>query len=212
MPRGRRRADPGIGHNTQPTDEQVRDYGRRLADAKRDLREVMDEAASKRGTISSIKKAAKKAGVDMKALVRVVDEMVRDHDEVVAEERAYIRMRAVLNIPVYQDDLFPQDAPLPVLSDDEAAKQALHQAGAAGYMAGLNAHDINAANPHPQGTEEWVKWREQWHAGQAHLAKGLMPKRAARTDRQRRAPPTAANANELTQAVIDEINSQDEAG
>lgn len=196
MARGRKAAttgDAGPGHNG-PSDELTRDYARRLDVAKRDLREIMDEAAAKRGVITGIKKAAAKAGVDVRALERVVAEAVMDQDEILAAERAYIRMRAVLNMPILQDDLFPAAAAAPTMSPEEAERQALHQAGQAGYMAGINGHDIDKANPHTAGEELWVKWREQWHAGQAHIAKGLSPRRTAPTNRKRAdPPPTAAN-------------------
>jgi len=194
MARGRKRADtaPGPGHNG-PTDELVRDYARRLDLAKRELREVMDEAAAKRGVITGIKKAAKKSWVDVVALARVVDEAVEDQDEVIARERAYIRMRAVLAMPIVQDDLFPKDAPAPVLSAEEAEKQALHQAGSAGYMAGINGHDIDKSNPYDTGTEPWVKFREQWHAGQAHIVKGMNRPRPTPSNKRRADPPAAAN-------------------
>lgn len=203
MARGRKAAttgDAGPGHNG-PSDELTRDYARRLDVAKRDLREIMDEAAAKRGVITGIKKAAAKAGVDVRALERVVAEAVMDQDEILAAERAYIRMRAVLNMPILQDDLFPAAAAAPTMSPEEAERQALHQAGQAGYMAGINGHDIDKSNPHTTGTEPWVKFREQWHAGQAHLAKGLGTGRRPPTQRERRTmdpAPAAANDAEPT--------------
>ncbi|MDR3533999.1 MAG: hypothetical protein P4L90_25965 [Rhodopila sp.] len=156
-----------------PTDREIRAAGRDLADLKRSLREKMEEAASIRGTISQRKKAWKKAGFPVVAIDRVVADMLQDDDELLAEEREYIRIRAVMNVAWSQDDLFPETV---LTSAEEAAEdeeQALHMAGQNGYAAGLNGHDIDKSCPYAPGTDRHVKFREQWHHGQAHLAKGL---------------------------------------
>lgn len=183
-----RRAKTNVGSSvTPPTDELIRDYGRRLADANRDLREVMEEAASKRGIIGGIKKAAKRSGVPLNALVRVVAEMLEDQETVVAAEREWVRVRAIMAMPVAQGDLFPADAP--EIAPDPT--QVVFLAGQAGYISGSNGHDIDQSNPHRTGTDEWIKFREQWHAGQACLARGFSVTKphASRKKRERTAAP-----------------------
>jgi len=184
--------DAGLS-GTPPTDELIRDYGRRLADASRDLREVMQEAASKRGVIGGIKKAAKRSGVPLNALVRVVAEMLEDQETVVAAEREWVRVRAIMAMPIAQGVLFPEDAP-DVAPDPT---QVVFLAGQAGYIAGSNGHDIDKSNPHQTGTDQWIKFREQWHAGQANLAKGFSITKP-HAGRKKREPVTATDATAET--------------
>ena len=182
------RAKTDAGNSgTPPTDELIRDYGRRLANANRNLREVMEEAASKRGVIGGIKKAAKRSGVPLNALVRVVAEMLEDQETVVAAEREWVRVRAIMAMPVSQGDLFPADA----LEIGRDPTQVVFLAGQAGYISGSNGNDIDQSNPHRTGTDEWIKFREQWHAGQASLARKFSVTRphAIRKKRERSAAP-----------------------
>jgi hypothetical protein len=160
------------GHNG-PTDDLIRNYARRALDKKRALQEKTDEASVASGEYRSVLKAAKKVGINQGQLARVVADLDRDPEDVKKEEQDYLRIAQLMSMPVTQMDLFPEDAPSPQTSEADDERQVLWSARSAGYKSGLSGHDIDASSPHTTGTEEWVKFREGWHGGQAHLAKGL---------------------------------------
>lgn len=163
---------PPSGHNG-PTDEQIRQFARSLLDEKQTLGEVMESASASRGRSRAIYKRAKSAGISKDVLKRVVDDLGRDPDELLAEEREYLRIASLMRMPLRQTDLFPEQAAQSEMTGEEKSAHDLWVARNEGYTAGRAGHDINNSCRYVQGEETWTKFREGWHDGQAHLAKGL---------------------------------------
>lgn len=187
MPRGKKNGDAtdqpngaAPGHNG-PTDDQIRKSTIEIINRKRAMAEKAEELAALRGSMSTYKKALKKSGYPIAAMFKVAEDSVQDQDALLADEKEYIRIRAVMNMPWKQEDLFPETVQQSAADAEADEELALHRAYSDGYGAGRNAHDIDKSCPFDTGSEKWVKFREGWHAGQARNAEGLSrPERRGR--------------------------------
>lgn len=171
---------PGAGHNeTGPADALLLQYKREIVAIDEKIEEVTDERKSLVAEVRGKYKAAKKAGIHIDALRRAIADSKRAPEEVKVEEQSYLRMANLFRMPLTQSDLFPADG-MPGLdpSSPEGRKQAVFDAGVEGLRAGKAGYLISD-NPYHQtdDSEEHQAWVSNWHAGQAHLARGLTPKK-----------------------------------
>lgn len=155
------------------TDAVIRDFTRRAILKKNEYDVAVTEAKEIMGQYRGILKAAKKAGLDTKAMTRVILERVRDKDDVLRDEQNFIRYATLFDMPLTQADLF-DGVYQPSGDDDENQKQAVFDADDLGYRAGVNGV-LKTDNPFHQTeqSELWAAWGANWHKGQAQLAKGL---------------------------------------
>jgi hypothetical protein len=172
--------DPSIGHN-DTSDADILKVGRAIIRKDVEIEEASDVLKSLVGERRNMVKAAKKQGMPKDALLRVIRDRKRETDEVVAEERQYVRLMALFNMPIEQMELFPSESPPQRAMGDAAREQARFDAEDQGYRAGINGHLIDT-NPHHQteDSEEWAAFGSGWHRGQAHLARGLAPRKRGR--------------------------------
>lgn len=188
--------NPGPGHNESgPTDALLLKYKREIIILDEKIEEITDERKSKVAEVRGKYKAAKKAGIHIEALRRAIADSKRSPDEVKVETQEWLRMTNLFRMPTTQDDLFPEgDRPGLDPNSDEGRKQAAFDAGIQGLRAGKSGFLIRD-NPYHQteDSEEHAAWVKQWHAGQAHLAKGLTPKQ----NRFQSNAPTEADRTQL---------------
>jgi hypothetical protein len=202
MPRGRKAANGADhdgpeqaapeGHNG-PSDALILEYARNIIRKDVEIEETRDELKSLVGQRRSQVKAAKKAGIPTVALLRAIAQRHMDQDEIIANEREWVRMRALLGMPVEQTELFP-DIVASSLDDEERRKQAIFGIEQMGYLAGKSGQPIED-NPFHQSleSEQFTVWARHWHKGQARLARGLTPpKPPKRTDRAATKEPETA--------------------
>lgn len=163
---------PEAGHNG-PSDALILDYARYIIRKDNEIEEVRDALKSLIGQRRSQVKAARKSGVPTDALLRAIAQRHKDQDEIIRDEREWVRMCALLGMPVEQIELFP-DLISSVIDSEERAKQLAFAAEELGYVAGRNGHLIDN-NPFHQSdeSEQFAAYVNGWHRGQAHLAKGL---------------------------------------
>jgi ribosome modulation factor len=178
MPRGRRangvtESTPEIGDNG-PSDALILDYARNIIRKDNEIEEVQASLKSLVGQRRSQVKAAKKAGVPTDALLRAIAQRHKDQDEVIRDEREWVRMRSLLGMPVEQIELFPNDLAFRPVDDEERDKQLAFGAEQLGYVSGKNGNLVDN-NPFHQSdeSEQYVAWVNGWRRGQAFLAKGL---------------------------------------
>lgn len=171
---------PGPGHNESgPTDALLLKYKREIITLDEKIEEITDERKSKVAEVRGKYKAAKKAGIHIEALRRAIADSKRAPDEVKVETQEWLRMTNLFRMPTTQEDLFPEGASYSLdPNSPEGRQQAKFDAGIQGLRAGKSGFLISD-NPYHQteDSEEYTAWVKQWHAGQAHLAKGLTPKR-----------------------------------
>lgn len=164
---------PPEGHNG-PSDALILEYARNIIRKDNEIEETRDALKSLVGQRRSQVKAAKKAGVPTDALLRAIAQRNKDQDEIIRDEREWVRMRALLNMPIDQIELFPNDLSFRAVDDEERNEQLVFGAEQMGYAGGKNGHLIDN-NPFHQSaeSEQFSAWVSGWHRGQAHLAKGL---------------------------------------
>ena len=169
-----------IGHNG-PDDALILEYARGIIALDERIEEVTDERKSLVGEVRSRYKSAKKAGIHIGALQPANDNTRRDPEDVKVEEQNYIRIANLFQMPMSQGDLFPADAVPPMdPNSPEGQRQAIFDAGLQGLRAGKAGWKIEDCPFDPdQDTDEHKAWISNWHAGQAHLARGLTPPKAA---------------------------------
>ena len=148
------------------TDATIQKFAREILG----LKERKDQAASE---YQSAWKRAKAAGVKPDPLKAALKAKERDPDDVVADQRAYIRYCALLNIPLTQADLFEgapdaEEAP----SQDEADEHARFDANRDGVAAG-RAGQSRDANPARPGELRFAAWDAGWLSGQQAIAEEM---------------------------------------
>jgi hypothetical protein len=122
-----------------------------LVSASLRLEDKLRECASERGILANAKKAAKKAGVPVDAVMKALALKKRPAGEVVSEYRDIGRALKYLEAPLgTQWGLFNDVETVDVMDAD-----------AAGYHAGKN-NEPKSNNPHQAATEEFVKWDGGW--------------------------------------------------
>ncbi|MBX3502813.1 MAG: hypothetical protein KF889_25490 [Alphaproteobacteria bacterium] len=125
------------------------------------LEEKLRETASVRGEFAAIKKAAKKAGAPVAAIMEALGLKKQEAGEVVSHYRNVGRVLKMLNAPLgTQWNLFADVETVDVMDAD-----------AAGYHAGKNGEPASN-NPHQAGTEEHARWTGGWNRWVAENAPG----------------------------------------
>lgn len=125
------------------------------------LEDKLKECASERAVLGNAKKAAKKAGVPVDAVMMALRLKKREAGEVVTEFRNVGKVLKILEAPLgTQWGLFTDVEVVDVMDAD-----------AAGFHAGKN-NEFSDNNPHAAGTEEHQKWHGGWLRAQAELAPG----------------------------------------
>lgn len=170
---------PGAGHNDQsggPSDSIILDYARRIIAKNEEKKDAHDVLKSLVSEVRSIYKSAKKAGINTDMLQIQIANREREPEAVLQDTKDFLRFGNLFAMPLTQDDLFPDDVLITGLdpTSAEGRKQAVFDAGNAGLRAGKAGFEIDANPFHQvQDNEEFAAWSSNWHAGQAHLAKGL---------------------------------------
>lgn len=132
-----------------------------LVGAQLRLEDKLRECASERGVLANAKKAAKKAGVPVDAVMKALALKKRPAGEVVSEYRDIGRALKYLEAPLgTQWGLFNDVETVDVMDAD-----------AAGYHAGKN-NEPASNNPHQAGTEEHANWTGGWNRWVAENAPG----------------------------------------
>jgi hypothetical protein len=154
------------------TNETIQHHIRCCSDAKRSA----DEAAAE---LKKRLKAAATDGVNRKMVATVLRDRDKDPDKLRADLRDRIHYLALVNIPVFQADLFASADVAP----EAATEHSTWEADNEGYTAGL-AGAARAANSHPPGSELFAAWDSGYLRGQAKIAAGM--KRAPKMASTRR--------------------------
>lgn len=163
--------------DTNTTPETFLDFYRRAGVAKRALESAQAE-------YRNVLKAAKKAGIDTKAMVAARALATSDEpDADRAHMQTLLRYTAYLGLPLgTQLALF--DAP--DLPEPARAEQADWDAEDLGYRAGRGGAD-RGDNPYDAGSSAHVQWDGGWSKGQASIAQdmaeGKPPRRKPRSAR-----------------------------
>ena len=133
------------------------------------VREIQRKQRQLSGQLTQVKQKAKAMGINVKGMLRALTARDQDPDELIEEEREFIRFSALFNLPTKQVDLFPDGERVadPKVDQDVATFEAYD----AGYLAGGAGRSIDD-NPYSgsPGSETFVQWRKGWDAGQASIA------------------------------------------
>jgi hypothetical protein len=160
------------------TDKTYLDYYKKYHTAKKVHEEDVDTARSSGSVVRDILKDAKKAGVDTTAITRAFADVKLDREDVIASQRAYIRMLAISSvIPNIQQELFGE-TPKSDLTDEDRSGMANQRAFDDGQFAGVQGHSPTL-NPHPLGTDLQDSWHRGHVLGQAKIAGEMAPKKKA---------------------------------
>jgi ribosome modulation factor/uncharacterized protein (UPF0335 family) len=186
MPRGKRKQaatpteDTGPGHNNahEPglTDATVLTFAKRISDGRTEIKDITEERKTKVAEVRGIWKEAKQAGINNEALKRAIEDRDRSPDDVLAEEKSYLRYANLFRMPVTQIDLFGGvDDPDGQLESTEIREAAVDHAGRRGFDAGKQGVDASFCPylPDAEESELHQAWMREWHRGQATLAEGM---------------------------------------
>ena len=161
------------GHNSgQVSDEDLLHHSNLIEAAQLEIDQLAIEMGKKRGVLGSRKKAAKKANVDVDALMMAIKLKKRSNvggmGAIVTEHRTVGRLLRLWDHPLgTQFSLFPTDtteeAAAPAAKSEEAV---IAEATLAGEQAGLNG-EPKTNNPHREepGTPKWFGWNNGWQIG-----------------------------------------------
>ena len=175
---------PRMGEGTNVTDDTRIEYLRRATVARQD-------AETYHAIYRNVLKAAKKAGLNTKEMVRAMGDKRRDVDVVTTDIKDHIRFLSLLNMPVTQTSMF--EAAAPPVQEQDRGDQSAWFANQAGYLAGKAGRIVDEC-PHVPGSEEDQAWRRGWNRGQEHLALTSLGgnRKQASDARQRPEPKKAA--------------------
>lgn len=151
---------PAAGGNSNVSPDTYFLHRRALQLAKREL-----DAAQ--GVYRAKLKAAKSAGLNQGALIRVLQALKGDTDEVVANEKTFARYMAFEGIQVgdQPDMLAPIEGP----GEKTKADLGEWEAEDRGYAAGKAGGDISA-NPYQPGTPHYAQWDKGFRDGMLAIA------------------------------------------
>lgn len=142
------------------------------------------------GVLRNIVKRAKADGVNVKATIQTVVVSKLDIDDVKRDLRDQLRYMALRRMPISAAELF--DGWDDAVSQKTQAEDDTWAAEDAGYYSGRHNGSLDDS-PFPPGSELDVRWRAQWHKGQAAIAREMGPDaKPASSTRQRPARRTAA--------------------
>lgn len=164
------------------------------------------QAKSSLGAHRAVLKDAKKAGVSVEAIARVLAERDLDPDVVEQQEADYIEMKAISGQPFkFQPDLLGGKTLEFSAQDTEEMRDA--RAYDEGLKASRAGHS-GTLNPHHQGTSEQDCWHRGWLQGQKEAVDRLAPKekkpRTPRKGKQTGEAP-AAEAEPTPEVAADEV-------
>lgn len=152
-------------------------------EAIREIVTAKRRAAVVAAECSAIVRKWNKAGVHTKAAQIVAKLRDEDPEEVVELIRELVRMLALVQIPVEQAELFPEEGALPSKVIEE---QSEWEAEDAGFLAGKAGRPIDdSPYNHQPGSALFVKWRDGWDRGQAAIAYSMGPDAKQATDERR---------------------------
>jgi ribosome modulation factor len=180
-------------HNV--SDATIQKHIRQLTELKSEADSLKDQAKSANGHYRAGVKAAKDAGINTDQMIQAMKDKQREASDVIADMRDYIRLIALLNMPVTQMDLFGTEQ-----NDNEAAQPSLHgaptehelwDAEQKGKTAGTTGHP-KETNPHPPGLALNQAWHRGWIRGQEENARGSRDGVKKASTRRARAPTTSA--------------------
>lgn len=166
------------------TDETVREFLQRARVNRGELEVAKKAMRSANATLRSTYKEAKKAGVDVDALIWTLDNEKREPADIEREMRARARLARIAGLPIgtqlklmFVDEATGESVAAAVdrqqLDGSPAPEGAPTDSPAgyteeAGFRASLDGKKADA-NPHPAGTKPHAVWHEGWMRGQAQL-------------------------------------------
>lgn len=135
------------------------------------VQETAEAAKQARALHSAELKKWKGRGLRAVPLRRAVKERFEDPADVIADQHAYVRYRALQNMPTIQQDLMAMWAPidLPVETQDAIHRQRWTDDGAFCARQG----QLRDANPHTPGSEAWQAWDAGWLHDQDRIARAM---------------------------------------
>jgi hypothetical protein len=167
-------ADEVPSDGTNCTDETRRQFYREALIAKIGVESAAATVKAKTGEYRNVLKAAKKAGVDPNAITRTLALRFQEEEELILQMREELKMLDLAGvIPNIKDKLLARlDVQEPTAN--EQAQISLDRAYDDGAFEGRSGamRDTNPFNP---GTDLYVAWDQAWIAGQAAIAKEMMP-------------------------------------
>jgi len=174
-----------------PSNEEKLAFMREYQQQKR----AVDEA---NGVLRSLVKRAKGIGINTKAAIRTIQLSRQDPDEVRADLREQLHMMALRNMPMTQQELFPEHLDTRIAPAAKAAEDAW-TAEQSGYQAGKNSVP-REDNPYEPGSEWHVIWDKWWFNGQAAIAREMGENHEAANPSRSR-PARKADADEAPAAT-----------
>jgi ribosome modulation factor len=142
------------------------------ADWMRQYRVQKRRCDEENGVLRNIVKRAKADGMNTTAMIAAVKATKLEPEVVSADLRDQIRYMGIIHLPMTQASLF-EGIDFEVNSSTEH-KDDLWTAEDAGYRAGRHGQRIEDC-PYQTGTELHVHWVQEWHKGQAAIARELGP-------------------------------------
>jgi len=157
------------------TNKTIADFYRECLPHHRELQAAQDVVRSITGRLRAVYKRAKEAGVNEKAIARLLKERLQDPDEVTKELHDYVRARALIGaMPTEQMEMFVDL--LRTESDEETAESLTRErVWDDGYFEGNQGHNRDT-NPHVAGSDHFDTWDRGWIAGQEKIVAGMAPK------------------------------------
>lgn len=162
--------------NTNVTDYTIGECYKAALHASRELEECQAATRSARGVLGAVLKEAKKLGVSIPAVKRVLKDRKLDLAEVVNEERQYLRVMTISGVmPTIQESLFG-DLSIPAAEEDteDRAYDVGVQCGQAG--------ETRTINPYNAGSGNFEAWDRGWRNGQESIAAKLGKGKRAKKD------------------------------
>lgn len=161
-----------------------------IAEAARDLEDAKAKLETAKAKYRLTRKHLKSNGIHLGQLDAVLLLKKADADEVLGEQRTFIRYARVLALPLgSQLSLLDEEPPAVALSETAQEEQKAWDAGQQGYDAGKKG-EPRENNRYPAGTLAFAAWDEGHRRGKAVLDEGLVPRRG----RPPKAPAEAGQA------------------
>ena len=137
-----------------------------LAEAVRTIFDLKQKAREAAALVGPAVKRFADRGVNKKALMRALKDRLRDDEEVLAENREYIRIMALEQHRVLEQDLFG-DLDLSPLGRKATEEHLIWSAEQAGYAAGKEGGDDDSAKRYPPGSPAQAAWARGHKRGAA---------------------------------------------
>lgn len=170
MARGKSKPPEKNGNGPDP--ELIASYYRKLQDQADVVATAKGPYDEERGRYRSLCKAAKTDGVDIDAMIKVLNAAKQDPSKRQLELETFVRYAKLMDVAIgTQFDLFGFEVPVQVATDN-----AKHNATRAGQMAGKRGEHRLDSNPHDPASELYVAFDTGWMKSQTAMVMDLAPK------------------------------------